>query len=1262
MVAIGMQLGPYKVLAPLGAGGMGEVYRARDSRLDRDVAIKVLPEPFARDADRLARFEREAKAVAALSHPNILAIYDCGRERGISFAVTELLDGETLRQRVTHSALPWRKAVEVGVAIADGLAAAHAKGIIHRDLKPENVFLTADGRVKILDFGLARVDPAAPPGTVTGSYHPTPTEPGTVMGTVGYMAPEQVRGQPVDARTDLFALGCVLYEMVTGQRAFARPTGAETMTAILHDEPPEVVESGNKVPSEVERVIRHCLEKSPAARFHSAHDLAFALRALSDSGVSKPSSRPIPIRPVVWATVLLGLVAVSGTAVFLRTRDNPPAGNAPRTGPAASSDSLAVLPFVNASKDPEAEHLGDEIPGSIIKNLSAVRNLKVRPLSSASRFYRGPDTDLQEVGRQLDVHIAVTGKVVRRNDGLSVSVELVDLRDNRVLWREQYDRTDLLALPEVVSKQVCDKLQVPLTVEERKHLTKRYTENAEAFDLYLKGRHHQLKRTKDGLVKSIAHFEKAIAKDPSYALAFAGLADSYSYLGNHGFQEPQAAAKQARAYAEKAIALDDTLAEAHTALAYVQMVAEWDWRGAGTSYRRALQLNPRYATAYSLYAWYLSAQGRFDEGLAAIRQAVSLDRLSLYCNANLGWHLYVAGRPDEALNQLRLTLELDPNDNRLQLDIGLVLEQKEMYEEAIAAFQKAITLGGRFVADRAALGHAYALAGKRSEAARVLNELRELANQGEYVSSYELAIVHVGLGGKEEAFLELEKAHRQRDGQLPNLKVDPRFGPLHPDPRFADLLRRIGLADSTAAKEQPLDTLAVLPFDNQSTDAEAGYLGDDITYSLTEALMRVRDLKVRPYTSAARHRGKDIDARTAGKALDVQAVVKGVVNKRGEQLVVIVDVVDVREADRPIVTARYEGPAQDRLRLQQQILTELPEKLRLTLTGQQKQELARQPTQNLKAHELYVRGRLAWNRRTVADLKRAIDCFDQAIQLDPDYAQAYAGKADGYAVLPYYEGADPKGASAKAREAALQALQRDSTLGEAHAALAHVKQNFDWDFPGAEREYRRSLDLKPNYPTGRHWYGDFLVYTGRLDAGIAELEQAKQLDPESLVIRCALAQKYAFAQRYTEAAAECHAALAKDRTYAVAHINLGLVLAYQHKYGEAIPALETALQFDPHTPRTEALLGYAYGTAGKTAEARHILQRLRNLRQQSDVSPVYFAYIHLALGEKDQALAELERGFRERSPGMVLLNDPLFDSLRNEPRFQKILADMKLPP
>jgi tetratricopeptide (TPR) repeat protein len=369
----------------------------------------------------------------------------------------------------------------------------------------------------------------------------------------------------------------------------------------------------------------------------------------------------------------------------------------------------------------------------------------------------------------------------------------------------------------------------------------------------------------------------------------------------------------------------------------------------------------------------------------------------------------------------------------------------------------------------------------------------------------------------------------------------------------------------------------------------------------------------------------------------------------------------VRE-NRRLWGDRYPGKLEERLALQQRIAQEVPEKLRLTLASDQKQALARVPTQNLKAHELYVQGRLAWNRRTAADLKQALDCFDQAIQRDPDYAQAYAGKADCYILLPLYALASRQDALPKAREAALQALRQDPTLGEAHIALAEVKFFFDWDFPGAESEFRRGLELKPTYPTGRQWYGEYLSCMGRHDAAIAELRQAKQLDPESLIIRCDLTGAYLFARLYGEAATECREALAKDRNYARARQRLGAVLARQDKYAEALAELEAADQLDPHYPTCVALLGYAYGSAGKIVEARRTLQRLKDLSQRREVWPVFFAYIHLALGEKDQALAELERGFRERSPGMVELIDPLFDPVRNEPRFQKIRADMKLPP
>lgn len=463
---------------------MGEVYRAQDSRLERDVAVKVLPEHLLKNPQALARFVRETKAVAALSHPNLLAIFDTGAENGISYAVTELLQGESLRASLMRGPMPWRKAVEIGAALAEGLAAAHSKGITHRDLKPENIFLTLDGRVKVLDFGLARVES---PRTVDGAE--TQTEAGTLLGTPGYMSPEQVRGASAGPASDIFSLGCVLYEMVSGRRAFPGQTAAETMSSILRDTPGELAASGAQVPPELDRLILCCLEKNSEARFQSAHDLAFHFKAI--------------------------LIAPGG------------APQSPR-----AIDSIAVLPFTNASNDPDTEYLCDGITESILNSLAQIAQLRVTPRSTAFR-YRASDVDPQMVGRELNVRVVLTGRVIQRGDSLVVSAELMDVAAGSQLWGERYHRklSDIFALEAEIASKISESLRMKLSGQEKSRLSKRFTEDPEAYQLYLRGRHQWTRRTPDHVKKGAEYFQKAIEKDPSYAIAYSGLADCYSILG-----------------------------------------------------------------------------------------------------------------------------------------------------------------------------------------------------------------------------------------------------------------------------------------------------------------------------------------------------------------------------------------------------------------------------------------------------------------------------------------------------------------------------------------------------------------------------------------------------------------------------------------------------------------------------------------------------------------------------------------------------------
>jgi serine/threonine-protein kinase len=752
LLAPGARLGPYEILAPIGQGGMGEVYRARDSRLERDVAIKILPEHLARNPDALARFEREAKAVAALSHPNILAIHDFGREQGISYAVTELLEGETVRARVERSPLGWRRAVETAVAVADGLSAAHAKGLVHRDIKPENVFLTTDGRVKILDFGLARWRPMeGAPAAVTV------TDPGTILGTTAYMSPEQVRGEDLEPASDIFSLGCVLYEMVTGQQAFARKSGAETMAAILNHEPPQLSDTGRHAPPELDRVLVHCLEKNPLERFQSARDLAFALKAvLSGSTITKTIGPPRKSKAI---------------------------------------ESLAVLPFVNETADPNTEYLSDGITDSLINHLSQLPKLRVMARSTVFRYHQQSD-DPQKIGRELNVRAVLAGRVAQRGDSLIIRTELVDVTDGSRLWGEHYNRklADLLEIEEEIAREITAKLRLRLSGKQQKKLQKRATESTEAYQLYLKGRYSWNKRTIGAIQKGIEFFEQAIAEDPHFALAHAGLADCYELLGWLAALPPREVLPKAKAAAVRALEIDVSLAEAHASLAAVLSVYDWDWPAAGRAFEKAIRLNPSYATAHHWYAVdYLAPLGRLEEAVASAERARDLEPLSLSINTTLGLILFFARRYDQAVQQCRKTLELFPKFYMAYWFLSMVYQQQSRWNEAIEAVQKAIEFSRSSPVMLAALGHAYALSGRPDEARKLLDQVTALRSST-YVSPLDEAVVHLGLNEHDAAFEALDRACDERTGRLIWMQVHPLYDPLRADPRFAGLLRRLNFS------------------------------------------------------------------------------------------------------------------------------------------------------------------------------------------------------------------------------------------------------------------------------------------------------------------------------------------------------------------------------------------------------------------------------------------------------------------------------------
>ena len=786
-LSAGTKLGPYEIVSPLGAGGMGEVYRAQDPRLGRDVAIKVLPERLSRDPQALARFQLEARAVAALSHPNILAIYDVGTDQGMTYVVTELLEGETLRSRLKRGPLPWRAAVEIAAPLAEGLSVAHAKGIVHRDLKPENIFLTSSGLAKILDFGLARWRPAR--SSPDDSSAPTETEPGMVMGTVGYMSPEQVRGKAAEAPSDIFSLGCVLYEMIAGQRAFSRETAAQTMTAILEQQPPALWKLEKDAPPDLDRLVTRCLEKNPEARFQSARDLGFALRNL----LRGAGGYRAPIPRLKMLVAIAAVVVALGAALFFWSHRS---GNAP--------DSIAILPFANASGNPDAEYLGDGITESLINSLSRIPDLAVISRNAVFK-YKGRETDAQAAGQMLKVQAVLTGSVVQRGDDLSISAELIDVRNNRHLWGEQYQRKlhDILAVQQEISTEISDKLRVKLTGPEKQRISKQYTESTEAYQLYLQGRYYWNKKTPAGFNTGINYFQKAIKADPNYAPAYAALATLYFNLSNYNFalMQPKEAWFKAREAAERAIAIDDTLASAHASLALIAYQWEWDWPKADREFKRALELDPGSSSTYeptpaSTYHWYshyLMTVGRTEESFAAGRRAMELDPVDLAIASHQGWYYLWTADHARALEPLQQTIAMDPNFTVAQWYIGLAYEEKGAYPDAIVQFQNCVRLTAGRPAMLALLGHAYAAGNQPREAHAILQQL-SLLEKDKYVPSYPVAVIHAALGEKDHALALLEKAYEARDSWMDYLAIDPRLDGLRSDPRFADLLRRMNLA------------------------------------------------------------------------------------------------------------------------------------------------------------------------------------------------------------------------------------------------------------------------------------------------------------------------------------------------------------------------------------------------------------------------------------------------------------------------------------
>lgn len=776
-------IGHYRIIKKLGRGGMGEVYLAEDIRLERPVALKILPAEFVNNADRMKRFIKEAKAASVLSHPNVAHIYEISQFNGIHYIAMEYVEGQTLSAWI-QDRKDLQQILDVALQITDALDRASAKGIVHRDIKPANIVVANSKEVKILDFGIAKVIKENNAGSNIETL--SQTEPGSVIGTTAYMSPEQTLGRSIDQRSDLFSFGIVLYEMLTGKNPFAGMSIGETIDRILHLQPESASQLNTEVSPELDRIVRKCLERDVDMRYQSAKELSIDLKNLrhqsTESSVTVPHkyTRKFPLLISLVASILIA----AGVILYFRNLQS-----------ANEIHSLAIFPFVNNSGSPQTDYISDGITESIINNLSQLHALRVTARTTVFR-YKGKDYDPQEIGRQLHVDATVTGTVKQQDDTVSIQTELTSVKDGSQIWGEQFNRkmTDLLSLQSEISSAISQKLRLKLTGQEQKLMVKQYTKDSAAYQLYLKGRYEWNKFTAEGGRKSIEYFRQAINKDPAYALAYSGLSDAYGVIGANAFNRPSDAYRMAQAAARKSLELDPELSEGHNANGSALLFYDRNYKQAEVEFRTAISLNASFADAHDLLSYCLVALGDIGGATQEAKKAVDLDPLSLVIASDLGWIYFVQKDFRNAQKEIQKVIDLDKDFQGAHNYMISVMLAEKNYEGAIEEAKKAVVAGGNNPMDVAFLGFAYAAAGNESEARKILQELNA-RSANEYVSPYFVALVYLKLGEKEQAFKLMRETCEQRDvvWNMLYLKVDPTFETVRSDPAFQRVLSCMNL-------------------------------------------------------------------------------------------------------------------------------------------------------------------------------------------------------------------------------------------------------------------------------------------------------------------------------------------------------------------------------------------------------------------------------------------------------------------------------------
>ena len=1270
---IGRAIGVYRLEEEIGRGGMGAVYRAEriDGEFKQTVAVKLIKRGMDTDLI-LKRFRRERQILAALDHPNIAYFLGGGStEDGMPYFVMEYIPGKPLYKFCDENRLSIKERLQIFRQVCLAVTAAHENKVIHRDLKPSNILVKDDRKPKLLDFGIAKV---FDPDLMATEIDPTSTAMRAM--TPEYASPEQISGEPVTVASDIYSLGVILYELLTGHRPYKlRRVIAEEVARVIREEMPtnpsgsltrdedlvpinggstatvdKVLSARNSslealrraLTGDLDRVVIKALRKKPSERYRTAAEFADDISNYLEGQ---------PVKAEYFATTI------------------PPSGRKTR-----ESLSLAIIPFASMgamTSDTGDDFLGIGLADALISRLSGVQRLVIRPTSSVLPF---SNADGFSAGRDLGVEYVLSGTIRTAGNRIRLSVQLLNVAENSTMWAKAFDEslTDVLELEDSLSRQVAGALLPQLTAEERHRLEKRGTNYPEAYRAYLRGRYFANKFTGEDLQRSIEGYNEAINIDPNYALPYIGLADFYIWSAIFGYIPSIEAFTKAQELARKALQIDEDMGEAYAVLAFTVLLHDWNWDEAHRLIERAIELSPSYAFAYECQANIFTAQGRFEEGVAAIKRAEELTPMSPRAMVMTSWTFYQSGMFDKAVAKAQQAVDLHPDFPQGLLHLGNALTAVGRPAEAVSALRQSAEMWGDSAMPRYMLCHARAAEGNLEAAATILNKMLTVA-ETRYVKPYYIAMCYAAVGDKDKAFEWFNRSLEERNEWLIWFGTEPKLKSFRSDPRFLEILKKTrnplaeGDTPHTSQSPQTGDrerSIAILPFHFIGVaDATTGgdeYLSAGIADAVTMRLSNVRRFLVRPTSSVMSLRSKTTDPFAAGRELGVEFVVDGIIRRIGNRIRVTAQLLNVEE-NSTRWSASFAEDFTDVLQLEDSLSEQVTKQLIPRLTGEEREQIAKRGTNVAQAHDAYLRGRYFWNQFTPESFPKAFDAFSRAVELDPNYALAYAGIADYYTWSCIYGLISPANGFPKVFEAATRAVEIDDSLAEAHAALGlYYSNKQEWE--SSEDSYRRSLELNPNYPLAHEWLSAILVGTGRFDEGSREIRLAEQLDPISLRPKVLTAWTLYETRNYSAALEKAEELVRLDPDFMQSNMQAANILLELGRPDEALNYARKAAESAPFSPLPAYVLVHALIGSGFKEEANEVVEKWTEIAKTAYIPPYFLAMCNLPLGNIDAVIEQLAAANTEKSAWMLWLGtEPKLDPVRNDPRFQAILRDTKNP-